>query len=48
MMTNLDTYIKHIHQVLNEFIKSLKRILIWGRGSINQIVATNVNIDYIF
>lgn len=34
MMTNLDKYIKHIHQLLYEYIKSLKRILIWDGGSI--------------
>jgi hypothetical protein len=33
MMINLDTHIKHIHQVLYESINYLKRILIWDRGS---------------
>jgi hypothetical protein len=28
------TYPKHIHQLLYESTKSLKRILIWDRGSI--------------
>jgi hypothetical protein len=27
---NLDTYIKHIHQVLYELINYVKRILIWN------------------
>jgi hypothetical protein len=30
---NLDTYVKHIHQVLYEPINNIKRILIWDRGS---------------
>jgi hypothetical protein len=33
MMMNLDTYIKHIHQVLYEFIYYLNRFLIWDRES---------------
>jgi hypothetical protein len=32
---NLDTYIKHIHQVLYEPINYLKRILISNGGSTN-------------
>jgi hypothetical protein len=30
MMMNLDTYIKHIDQVLHESITFLKQILIWN------------------
>ena len=37
MMMNLDTYMKHIHQVLYESIKILKRILIWDGGNISHI-----------
>lgn len=31
MDDNLDTYIKHIHQVVYESHNSLKRILIWDK-----------------
>jgi hypothetical protein len=31
---NLDTYIKHIHQIFDESTICLKRILFWYRGSI--------------
>jgi hypothetical protein len=31
---NLDTYLKYIHQVFDEFTVSLKQILFWYRESI--------------
>jgi hypothetical protein len=34
MVVNLDTHIKHIHQVLYESINYSKQILIWDRVSI--------------
>jgi hypothetical protein len=33
MVMKLDTYTKYIQQLMYEFIKSLKRILVWNRGS---------------
>jgi hypothetical protein len=34
MTINLDTHIKHIHQILYESINTLKRILFWDEESI--------------
>jgi hypothetical protein len=37
MTINLDAYTKHIHQLLNEFVKRLKRLVFWNRGSKKEL-----------